>query len=113
MFALMAVQRQIAASRLARPWMRLQHGFFGGEPTTTLTNPSKSAHTPNFRVSLGQVALGLGLGVGLGFGFGFGLGLGLGVGQVPHAVTRAKKRRLSERKKVSDAELLEPILLKP
>lgn len=56
--ALRAVQRQTAASRSARPWMRGQHGFFGGVPTTRCSKSfSKLAQTPSFRVSLGQVAL--------------------------------------------------------
>ncbi|CAK9171124.1 unnamed protein product [Ilex paraguariensis] len=98
----MAVQRQTAASRSARPPKRLQHGFFGGVPTTMLSNPrSKSAQTPNFRASLGHVPL-----------FGFGFGLGLGVGQVPHALTKVKNRRLKARKRASDAVFLEPIPLK-
>ena len=104
--ALIAVQRQTAASRSARPWMREQHGVLGGVPTTApISPPSKLAHTPNLRVSLGQVALaGLGLGVGLGLFFDLG-----GLGQVPHAETMAKKRRLTKRKKATDAELLEAI----
>ncbi|WRX09789.1 hypothetical protein QQP08_002276 [Theobroma cacao] len=56
MLALMAVQRQTAASRSARPWMRGQQGVFGGVPTT-----STLAHTPNLRVSLGQEAAAGGL----------------------------------------------------
>lgn len=104
-FALMAVQRQTAASRSARPWMRLQHGVLGGVPTTTPSNPlSKLAHTPSFRVSLGHVAL---EGVGLGVGFGFGFGFGFGEGQVSHELTRQKKRRLRERKRASEALVFE------
>lgn len=107
MFALMTVQRQTAASRSARPWMRLQQGAVGGVPTTTLINPpSKSTQTPNFRASLGQVVAPVGV-VGLGLGLGFGFGFD---GQVPHALTKVKKRRLSKRNKVSDALMpLEPI----
>ncbi|KAD3641195.1 hypothetical protein E3N88_30419 [Mikania micrantha] len=92
----MAVQRQTAASRSARPWMRLQHGLVGGEPSWTETKPSKSAHTPSFKVSLGQVPL-------VGFGFGFGVGLP----QVPQPLTMAKKSRLSARKRTSEALLFE------
>ena len=106
--ALIAVQRQTAASRSARPWMREQHGVFGGVPITTPSRaPSKLAQTPNFKASLGQVAV-VGLGLGVGFGFGFGLGLG-GLGQVPHEETRAKKRMLTKRKRANEAELLEAI----
>jgi hypothetical protein len=53
--ALRAVQRHTAASRLARPSMREQHGVFGGLPSSTLIKPNTSAHTPNLIVSLGQV----------------------------------------------------------
>nr|DAD18552.1 TPA_asm: hypothetical protein HUJ06_020014 [Nelumbo nucifera] len=103
--ALMAVQRQTAASRLARPWMRLQHGRYGGVPTTTLTKLSTLAHTPSFKASLGQVPLAAGVGDGVGFGFGFGFG----EGQVPQADVRAKNTRLRERKRASDADCLETI----
>lgn len=56
--ALMAVQRQTAASRSTRPSSREQQGVpSGGEPITV---PSKApwstlAHTPSFRASLGQL----------------------------------------------------------
>jgi hypothetical protein len=97
--------------------MTLQQGFTGGLPTVTLSNePSKSAHTPNLSASLGHFppeGLGVGVGVGVGFGFGFGFGFGLGDGQPPpQAVTREKKRRLSARKRASDAVLLEAISIK-
>ncbi|KAL3829873.1 hypothetical protein ACJIZ3_018675 [Penstemon smallii] len=82
--ALMAVQRQTAASRSARPPMSEQHaaGFFGGLPTTTFTKSfSKLAHTPNFRVSLGHLPpLGPGLGPLLG---GVPVPGGLGTGPGP------------------------------
>ncbi|QCD81273.1 hypothetical protein DEO72_LG2g1598 [Vigna unguiculata] len=55
MLALRAVQRQTAASRSARPWMSSQHGVFGGFPSCTPIKPNTSAHTPNLRVSAGQV----------------------------------------------------------
>ncbi|KAJ9549917.1 hypothetical protein OSB04_022460 [Centaurea solstitialis] len=118
--ALIAVHRQTAASVSASPWSRVQHGLDDSEPTTTpIKPPSRSAHTPSFKVSLGQVALlGFGLGVtgfGLGVGFGFGLGLGVGFGlgdglpQVPHPLTQAKKTRLSARKRAREALLFETI----
>nr|GEU70378.1 hypothetical protein [Tanacetum cinerariifolium] len=70
----MAVQRQTAASRSVRPPMRVQHGVFAGVPTTRWTRSlSKLAHTPNLRVSFGQVASGGCEGVG-GLGFGDGGG---------------------------------------
>jgi len=50
----MAVQRQSAASRSAKPWSNAQHLLETGEPTTTLTSPRMSAQTPSFRVSLGH-----------------------------------------------------------
>ncbi|KAI3468922.1 hypothetical protein Pfo_025585 [Paulownia fortunei] len=53
--ALMAVQRQTAASRSAKPSMSVQHGVLGGVPTTRRTKSfSKLAQTPNLRVSLGH-----------------------------------------------------------
>lgn len=82
--------------------------------------PSKSAHTPNFRASLGQVCLG-GLGVGEygggghaggGGGFGFGFG-GFGFGQSPHALTRVKKIRFRARKRARNVVALETIFSSP
>lgn len=119
MLALMAVQRQTAASRSANPWMREQHGVVEGVPMVTPINPpSKSAHTPNFRVSLGQVALlggllgvfgGGGHGtVGLGGGGG---GFGLGVGQEPQALERVKNTRFRTKKRAIDVVFLQAILL--
>ena len=109
--ALIAVHRQTAASMSASPWRRVQHGLADEEPTSTPTKPpSRLAHTASFKVSLGQVGLlGLGLGVGFGFGLGVGFGLGAGLPQVPHPLTKAKKRRLSARKRTSEALLFETI----
>lgn len=73
---------------------------------TPINPPSKLAHTPNFRVSLGQVPL---LGLGVGFGFGLGLGLGFGPGHVPHALERVKKRRFRTRNSTIDVFCLEAI----
>lgn len=97
--------------------MREQQGVTGGVPRVTLSKPlSTLAHTPSFRASLGHEAWPEGPGLGLGFGL--GLGLGLGFGRLPglepghelHAlVTIAKKRRLSEKKRASEAEVLEAI----
>ncbi|KAG9141169.1 hypothetical protein Leryth_001656 [Lithospermum erythrorhizon] len=54
--ALMAVQRQTAASRSARPPMRVQHGLFAGVPTTRFNKSfNKLAHTPSFNASIGHV----------------------------------------------------------
>ena len=94
--ALIAVQRQIAASRSTRPWMRLQQGDFGGVPTTRCTKSfNKLAHTPSLRVSLGQVD---GLLVGrLGCEC---CGVFNGGGQATLVeVTIVKKRRLRESRK--------------
>ncbi|KAI3711026.1 hypothetical protein L2E82_40828 [Cichorium intybus] len=67
-FALIAEQRQTAASRSTRPSMRLQHGLTGGFPTTRPSRlPRTLAHTPSLRVSLGHVPVD---------GFGFGVGPG-------------------------------------
>lgn len=79
MLALMAVQRQTAASRSTSPASSEQHGVSGGDPMTVPTAPlSTLAQTPSFSASLGQLC---GTVVGLGLGFGFGLGLGR-LGQV-------------------------------
>uniref|UniRef100_A0A251RTZ3 Uncharacterized protein n=1 Tax=Helianthus annuus TaxID=4232 RepID=A0A251RTZ3_HELAN len=78
--ALIAVQRQTAASRSASPLRSVQHGVFGGFPTTRwIRSLSKLAHTPNLSVSFGQVALG-GEGVGVFGGDGVGVLGGEGVG---------------------------------
>ncbi|KAI3709322.1 hypothetical protein L2E82_39082 [Cichorium intybus] len=125
----MAVQRQTAASRSARPLRRLQHGVFDGVPMTMERRSlSKLAHTPNLRVSFGQVALGGFEGVGgtlvggghgggvLGFGGGGhdGGGLGFGGGGQPFGVlvevTRVKKRRFKRRRRVVLVKALEAIL---
>lgn len=93
-FALIAVQRQTAASRSTSPSMRVQQGSLGGVPIVTLRRPlSKSAQMPSFKASLGQVPDGLAVGLG-------------GV----HALDREKRRRLSERKRASIAVLLADIL---
>ena len=64
--ALIAVQRQRAASKSAKPASKAQHLLVGGVPTTMFTSPRRSAQTPSFNVSLGQAAGGGGLGFGLG-----------------------------------------------
>ncbi|KAL4352657.1 hypothetical protein GQ457_06G037650 [Hibiscus cannabinus] len=106
--ALSAVQRQTAASRSARPWMREQHGCTGGEPTTTLTMFNTLAHTPNLRASLGHLPRADGVGVGLGFGLGLGLRLVGGQG-AEEALPREKKRMLSAKKRAMEADLFEAI----
>ncbi|KAL4342532.1 hypothetical protein GQ457_08G004200 [Hibiscus cannabinus] len=72
----MAVQRQRAASKSAKPWSKAQHLLDGGVPTTMFTSPRRSAQTPSFNVSFGQeeagVAGGGGGHAGGGVGFGFG-----------------------------------------
>lgn len=89
--ALMAVQRHAAASRSTRPSRRVQHGFVGGLPMITCTKPSKLAHTRSLRASLGQVAWGGGVFV---------------------ALARVNKRMFRDKKRASDALLLEAISLK-
>ncbi|XP_039164915.1 uncharacterized protein LOC120291506 [Eucalyptus grandis] len=55
--ALMAVHRQRATSKSAKPSSNAQHGLDGGVPTTTLTTPPRrSTHAPSFSVSLGHAA---------------------------------------------------------
>ncbi|KAK9040460.1 hypothetical protein V6N11_015617 [Hibiscus sabdariffa] len=107
MLALMAVQRQTAASRSTRPWRREQHGCTGGEPTVALTKFSTLAHTPNLRASLGHLPRADGEGVG--FGLGLGLGLRLVEGHELQALPREKKRMLSAKKKAMEADLFEAI----
>ncbi|KAF3321221.1 hypothetical protein FCM35_KLT14474 [Carex littledalei] len=105
--ALIAVQRQSAASRSTNPSIREQHGTTGGLPTWALIKLSTSAHTPSLSALIGQVvpppgegglgALGAG-GGGHGAGGGGDLGTGGGVEQVPQHVANVKKRRLRVRK---------------
>lgn len=109
MLALRAVQRQAAASRSARPWMRVQQGVTGGCPTVMLTKPlSTLAQTPNFKASVGHLAFD----ERLRLGFGLGLGLGLGIGPLPYEVTSAKKTILRTMKITRDEEVFEPILIR-
>lgn len=76
--ALMAVQRQAAASRFTSPPKSLQHGFFGGVPPITPSNPPNTLpHTSSFRASLGQVPGFGGLNIGV-VGPGRGPGNALG-----------------------------------
>lgn len=96
--ALMAVQRQTAASRSAKPSMRVQHGVLGGVPTTRCTKSlSKSAQTPSFRVSLGHLPFeGLWWWAGVeGFG---GVGVDVGGHGTLLELTNVKKRMLRRRK---------------
>lgn len=106
--ALITVQRQTAASRSTRPWMRVQHGVFGGVPITTFTGPlslSKLAQTPSLRVSLGHRGCGAGCSEGTILLYGGG-GLGTWV-----ELTIVKKRMLRMRKKMGvDDESLEAIV---
>jgi len=96
MLALIAVQRQTAASRSTSPWSTVQQGVSGGLPTTPPIAPlSNLAQTPSFRASLGQLFLEI-------IGFGLGFGIGLGWTQVLHPLARAKKRRLRKRKRTAD-----------
>ncbi|KAG8476822.1 hypothetical protein CXB51_030031 [Gossypium anomalum] len=110
MLALIAVQRQTAASRSTRPSRREQHGITGGEPMTGLTKPSTLAHTPNLRASLGHLPFEGGVGV-LGLGFGFGLWLGLVGGHGAVALTKEKKRMLSAKRRAMEADCFEAILM--
>ena len=115
-FALIAVQRQTAASKSVKPVRREQHLLETGVPITMPTiPPSRSTHAPSFNVSLGHIGLvgggatgagggdfGLGagggdFGLGVGGGFGLGDGGGLGGGDWPHGMHASenveKKRR--------------------
>nr|KYP55341.1 hypothetical protein KK1_001552 [Cajanus cajan]KYP55360.1 hypothetical protein KK1_001571 [Cajanus cajan] len=93
--ALRAVQRHTAASRSARPSMREQHGVFGGFPRFTFTKPSRLAHTPNLRVSLGQVPDFVEGGFGTGGCFGT---FGGGLHGTYDELTTVKKRMLRDKR---------------
>lgn len=109
MLALMAVQRHTAASRSARPLRRAQHGVTGGVPTTRWTKSfNKSAHTPSFRVSLGQLGWGGG-GLQLGWGGGGHCGLGIGEQGTLCAPAKVKTTMLRMRRRAMFAEHLEAI----
>ena len=74
--------------------MREQHGFLGTLPMLRLMRPLRTlAHTPSFRVSTGHLPLDDRLGVA-------------GVGQLPQALAKAKKRRLSARKRAAEVVVL-------
>lgn len=98
MFALRAVQRQIATSKSARPWKKEQQGNACGRPMVKFSIPfSTLEHTPSLSVSRGHDALeGLG-GLGLGHG-----GCFFGQDGTLCAETSEKKRRLIERKIASE-----------
>ncbi|KAL8200822.1 hypothetical protein R6Q57_012161 [Mikania cordata] len=64
--ALMAAQRQTAASRSTNPARRVQHCALGGVPMTAWGRPlSKFRHTSNLCVFIGQVSFDGGEGVGI------------------------------------------------
>ena len=98
--ALMAVQRQTAASKSARPLRRLQHGSAGTLPASPLTRPSTLTHTPNLSAFTGHLPLDDGGGVEGGGGGGTAGGVG-GVGQLPQALATVNKRRLSAKKRTA------------
>lgn len=103
--ALMAVQRQTAASRSTSPCRTEQQGVSGGFPMTVPTAPSSIlAQTPSFRASLGQLCF-VGLLIGLGFG------IGLGGKQVLQPLTYAKNMRLRDRKRAAEKDLVDSIEL--
>lgn len=93
--AFMTVQRQTATSKSARPSSTEQHLLYGGVPTTTLTNPSRSAQAPSFRVSLGQKGF-----AGGALGVGFGLGLG---SQGPQALLNVARKRREKIRTVAES----------
>ncbi|KAL8266470.1 hypothetical protein R6Q59_003814 [Mikania micrantha] len=110
--ALMAAQRQIAASRSASPPMRVQHGALGWVPMTTSVRPlSKLTHTPNLSTFIGHVSFGWGEGVGI---FGFREHGGGGGGGQPFGVwveaTKVNKIKLKVRRKDVVAKALEAII---
>ncbi|CAN6921454.1 unnamed protein product, partial [Brassica oleracea] len=102
--ALRAVQRQTAASRSTKPFMRLQQGVTGGVPRVTSFNKFRAlTQTPSFKVSLlGQVPVVVGVVGGLGLCL---LCLRGGGGQLVLlvAVVRVKKRTLKRRKRARES----------
>jgi hypothetical protein len=94
--ALMAVQRQAAASRSASPPRMLQHGSAGGLPTSALTRPATLAHAASLSAFLGHLPLDGDAGVGVA---------GVGVGhELPQALATVKRTRLrATRRKALDA----------
>lgn len=94
--ALMAVQRQRAASKSAKPESKAQHLLEGGDPTTMLTSPRRSAQTPSFNVSLGQDDGG---GGHAGEGGGGGVGVGLGLHELQALVNVEWRRRENTKKR--------------
>nr|GEW43957.1 hypothetical protein [Tanacetum cinerariifolium] len=86
--ALMALQAQVAASKLIRPKKRPQQGVVGTVPTTIPFNQlfSTPAHAPNLSLSMGQLACGIG-----------------------SAVTKAKKIMLRVRRKAVVLKAIEAI----
>ncbi|KAM0926290.1 hypothetical protein ACQ4PT_003414 [Festuca glaucescens] len=93
--ALMAVQRQTEASRLASPDSSGQHSSFSGTGRLSLSRFSTLAHTFSFRVSIEQVD-----GVGTTGGGGGG---GVGVGQygAQACAAAAWRARFRARKRTS------------
>lgn len=88
----------MAASRSAKPSMRVQHGVLGGVPTTRCTKSlSKSAQTPSFRVSLGHLPLECLWPWWAGVE-GFGAGVDVGGHGTLLELTNVKKRTLRRRK---------------
>ncbi|KAL1064569.1 hypothetical protein V6Z11_D13G222100, partial [Gossypium hirsutum] len=102
--ALMAVQRQRAASKSAKPWSKAQHLLEGGAPTTMFTSPSRSAQTPSFNVSLGQEA-----GFAGGGGHAAGGGMGFGGLHEWQALVNDKLKRRREKTVRTAQVLLEAI----
>ncbi|KAL3373484.1 hypothetical protein AABB24_005462 [Solanum stoloniferum] len=92
----MAVHKQTAASRSTSPWIKLQHGRVGGDPTTIFTKLSTLAHTPSFKASIGHFPCHPPPPLPESPPF-------PQVPQLSVPVTRAKNRRLSDKKRVIEA----------
>lgn len=94
----MAVQRQSAASRSAKPESNAQHLLETGEPTTILTSPRMSAQAPSFNVSFGHFPDG-------------GGGEALGV-HVPHALVDEARRESTKMVAISLLEAIARLQMK-
>lgn len=101
--ALIAVQRQAAASKSANPSSTAQQSPYGGVPTTTLTNPRTLTHAPSFNVSLGQKGL-------TGGAFGDEFGFGLICSHEPQALLNVARRSRERMKMVAESFLSAMVL---
>lgn len=99
--ALIAVHKHNAASRSAKPEIKVQHSSVGGVPTTSWTNPNQLPQTRNLSVSLGHLATTEGGIEGVVFG---------GHGTTLWDETQVKKNMLINMKIAAASQLLNAIV---